>query len=440
MAVTKHSKGFKISCGKVNGKPKVWWFGKDEKAAEEAADEIRTLWHGVSLSGGNEWTDEAYEQAETIRLQAKNPRLKLSLPKKDLHKPKPITTYDAIETFKKEVMESGGRKKSTKLSFCFQLDLLKASIPDIPIHQIGRDEVYECAQHWLRRPNRKGSDQPISIHTIEGELQSARRFLEWLKEKYNFRLSDNVDIKKILSKKGKRLETKQDTLKKISGHDLFTDEELLKLWMQATPRRSIYMLLAMNFGFGSSEIAQLTFDEVDLEKGIVKRIRDKSGVYCEWRYMFPETVQAIKDYLPERNQWEEVRKTTARSKDLDFWLIRPGNPLILCDNGERLSHVSDKNGNCDSIANTWWALCKRAEVRPRGFKYMRKTFAHKIKTLKDGENYVGSGEVAKLYLSHGHTTSDDLMEVYTNQDYDRLGHALRVLRKQLGWLFGDDDE
>ena len=300
MAVTRHDKGFKISCGKVNGKPKTWWFGKDEKKAEQAAEQIRALWNSVVLDGAKEWTPDAYEQADTIREYAKNPRLRLNLPET----PKPLSVYSTLDVFKTEIMDGGGRKQSTKLAFCFQLELLKNSIKDTPIKDIGRDEIHNLAQHWIKRPNKKGTEESISIYTVDLQLGAARRYFDWLKEKYIFRLHDNVDIKKILSKKGKRLETKTERLRKISGHDLFTDEELLKLWMQATPRRSLYMLLAMNFGFGSAEITQLTFAEVDLEKGIVKRIRDNSGVYNEWRYMFPETIQAIKEDPPERKQWE----------------------------------------------------------------------------------------------------------------------------------------
>ena len=58
----------------------------------------------------------------------------------------------------------------------------------------------------------------------------------------------------------------------------FTVDEVKTMYAKATPRMRLYLLLALNGGFTQIDIATLTHNMVDLDKGVISRDRNKTSV------------------------------------------------------------------------------------------------------------------------------------------------------------------
>jgi integrase len=185
--------------------------------------------------------------------------------------------------------------------------------------------------------------------------------------------------------------------------------QLILLNRFATPLDRVFLLLALNCGFGVAEIASLTIEEVCLFQGhsprdqellhyettdrdsFIKRVRPKSGVYGEF-LLFEQTVQGL--------TWALKR----RRKQPDF---HPANPLFLNGRGERFDKPTKQGNRNQQIPNQFARLRKRIrnenqELTNLSFGKLRKTAADLIRRFADGE-------VAGVFLCHGQPVrTDDL--------------------------------
>lgn len=84
------------------------------------------------------------------------------------------------------------------------------------------------------------------------------------------------------------------------GRSTFTRTEVLALISELGIHERAMCLLAINAGFGNSDLAKLQLDHVDLDDGYVKNLRSKTK---EMRFatLWPETVTAIRLSLQFRN-------------------------------------------------------------------------------------------------------------------------------------------
>src|SRR5690606_30636649 len=102
--------------------------------------------------------------------------------------------------------------------------------------------------------------------------------------------------------------------------DTFSLKELRLLMRYASPMERVWILLALDCGFGRAEVSSLLVGEVFLHQAhhpthqemlafkstvddsFIKRVRRKSGVYGE-HILFPLTVQAVEWSLEQRRKF-----------------------------------------------------------------------------------------------------------------------------------------
>jgi integrase len=102
------------------------------------------------------------------------------------------------------------------------------------------------------------------------------------------------------SKKVMRLHRTEQGLK------MFTAEEIRRLLDKAGPSMRAMILLGINCGFGNADCGNLPLSAVDLEGGIIDYPRPKTGI-PRCAVLWPETVQALKDYLARRPAPKDVK-------------------------------------------------------------------------------------------------------------------------------------
>lgn len=83
------------------------------------------------------------------------------------------------------------------------------------------------------------------------------------------------------------------------GKLLFTAEEILRLFDAASVPMRAMILLGINCGFGNTDCGTLPLSAVNLDSGWIDYPRPKTGIDRRCR-LWPETVQAIRDYLAVR--------------------------------------------------------------------------------------------------------------------------------------------
>jgi len=187
----------------------------------------------------------------------------------------------------------------------------------------------------------------------------------------------------------------------------FFDAEQIRLLLKTTNNLPLQamILLAINCGFGTKDIADFTFDALDLEKGWIDDPREKTGLPRR-SPLWPETIKALEiaiDLRPEPKKGQE-----------DFvFLTRQGNNFYLHGAGTLGTSFQNLMRECD----LW--------VKTRGFN----SFRHVFQTL--GEE---SGELTATSYMMGHCPPQrDMSAVYREQIADwRLEKVSNYVHD---WLF-----
>jgi hypothetical protein len=299
--------------------------------------------------------------------------------------------------------------------------LLKEHHDDASLDNFGLPELEGMLTYWRHRPKGK-RDRPIAVDTARDMIKRIRHFVKWLHRSPQFRWRrpddwEDAPVRVSL--------THEEKSRKLSPTQVetYTLDELCTLYEYATPWERTLMLLALNCGFGRGEIESLTTDEVHLRTphshydrsgSWIKRLRFKSTVYAEWS-LWNETVEAVEWLLARRGDTDQ-------------------RALLLTETGRPLSEPTAGNNRNNKIPNAWGKLLGRirkdhGEFRKLSFNKLRKTAGNLVRQFADGET-------AFVFLSHGTPCkADDLLDLYTNKNFNKVFLALDAVRLHLAPMF-----
>lgn len=321
---------------------------------------------------------------------------------------KPTTTlFEALDAWAKTQVEKyttseHGKKQADRVVF------LKRHIKDVPLTLFDMASI-ESVRDKLRNRPETLRGKPASIHYTQSVVKALNAFIEWLAGKYGWRYPDGYRVK------GLRLTRTPAENAKRYRKPRYTPEELVTLYANASPLERVYLLLALNCGFGAGELCTLQveeihFDEKHEEYGVqgsyIKRDRTKSGIYAEWR-LWPETVQALRWYREHKN-----------GKASGPLLLVKGKPIAFTKGGNRSQY----------FANRMKAILRRIakdkpDFRALSFNKLRKTAATLIRK-------VGGANVAKEFIAHGTPADDTLLDLYTDRYFLEVFKAQAKVRKK----------
>ena len=184
------------------------------------------------------------------------------------------------------------------------------------------------------------------------------------------------------------------------------------------PQLRAMSLLAINTGFGNSDIGLLPLSVVDFDRGWIEYPRVKNAIERRAK-LWPETIQAIRDALAVRPKPKDP------ANDGLVFLTHYGNPWV------RLKHADDPADaiRSDAITQTFAKVLKSLGIgvgRRIGFYGLR----HSHRTAADA-----SQDVVACAKIMGHSRSGDMGSNYTHRvDDSRLEAVADVVR---AWLFPD---
>lgn len=204
---------------------------------------------------------------------------------------------------------------------------------------------------------------------------------------------------------------------------LFTAEELRAILDAAPTVVRAMTLLALNCGFGNSDIAELKQSHVDLKRGWVEFPRPKTGIERRCP-LWPETVAALKQAIAERP--EPAAKADAACVFLTLHghrYVREFNKTEEQEDGtELIKSVSQSNEVGVEFGRVLNKLkMKRAGV---GFYGLRHTF----RTISDA-----SKDFPAVRLIMGHVDSSIDATYREHIDDDRLVAVSEHVREWLNW-------
>jgi integrase len=195
------------------------------------------------------------------------------------------------------------------------------------------------------------------------------------------------------------------------GPRMFSPAEIRKMLDAANPTMKTMILLAVNCGFGPSDLARLPLTAIDLKGGWIDYPRPKTAVMrrCAiWR----ETREAIKNYL----------KTRQEPKDKAHQ-----DRLFVTKHGRAFA---DEGGNAGVIGGEFLRLVERLGIHRNGLG---------LYTLRHVFETVGGDFRDQVAVDHimGHV-SPGMGSVYRESISDeRLRAVVDHVRK---WLFGTEEK
>lgn len=184
------------------------------------------------------------------------------------------------------------------------------------------------------------------------------------------------------------------------------------------PALKAMLLLGINCGFTNKDCADLPLWAVDLEKGWIDFPRPKTGVPRRIP-LWPETVQAIQDYLPTRHA-----PKTKEAETLVFTTSR-GRPWIVNDTANPVS-VAFSN------------LLKNAMIHRTGVGFA--TLRHNFQTVGDtcGDPLAVSAIMAHVDSSISANYREQVSGgVLQSIAEERLRRVVNCVHR---WLFGEKDQ
>jgi integrase len=235
---------------------------------------------------------------------------------------------------------------------------------NLSLRDLDKAKLVMFTGHFLKRPKSKISGKPMSPDSVRTLFGDVKRLLDALDGEG---WDGPKKWQRLFTARWTGLLTPAEQRKRARGKDTFTLEELKTLYDLANPRQRMLMLLALNTAMNQKEVSTLMRDDIDLEKGIISRIRHKTravaAVQVQWT-MWPATTALVEQNLAPPNDG--------------------GLAFLTEDNHPLVNDATDT----DSIALTWTRLLKTAErqgkeVRPLPFGTLRKTASTAILNLAD---------------------------------------------------------
>ncbi len=452
--LTFHNGQFRASIGHVkvpNGtrRAKVFMLGKDERVARIKEQNLRSVYDAIVAQvkeRGLKKTEAVWTQ-EALRLAQRETDTDLSFIEEaaitlgsfnalasdgtELVEPEKIqaakssgdpayaspnlSLYAAIKLYSDHLEARVKGKDLSDANYkrqLFSMKQLKAAVQDAALSGVGHDELQKIKLHFQGRPKTKRGGS-MAWQTITTTLSHIRSLFRWLSDTDRWQECKRWE-KALLPKK--TAEDADDELIKLGGQkfDIFTVDELTKLYAVATPRMRCMLLMGLNTSSESQAVSTLknahfkTFDS----QGRICRVRHKKSsrgepIYCEWELWDESWKAAQENFAPV--------DSVANPNSLAF-LGKKGRPLV----------SPTKSGRVDSINLAFADLCEKAGVRRRGFSMIRKTASNMIEELSDAET-------ADMMLGHSHKSI--LRKNYNNVNFEKLHAALRKMREKLQPMF-----
>ncbi len=309
---------------------------------------------------------------------------------------KRATIADAIDEWMKhlELLVSSGQKRQATYQYHSErLTKFKAFANSQPISALP-DVLLRWKQDGLGRISRGENAARTISHELKVVAMFARKHV--LKQhpsaKLVAALEDYVDIKC-----------------PDPEPEFFTKDETKTLYELASGRDKLFILLALNGGYGQTDIAELRHDHIDWDTGIIKRFRHKTKGK-------KKTVQSVKMWQSTQRLLK-VYMTDPSTSELAL-LGMKGNPLV-----ERKIKSDGRAYTNDAIAQSFKRLRKTAGI-DKGFYIFRHTGANEIE-----QHYPDHPHLSLYYLAD----SEQTMKVsYTERNFKLLHEATDWLGKHLG--------
>jgi hypothetical protein len=337
------------------------------------------------------------------------------------------TLFQALDAFAEHIkatcLTANKRLSQTGVLRLRQVKQIKEHARDMPLTAFNLQAIDLLLHCWRCRPLSKRTGRSMAVETVRDVLKRIREFLRWLHRNPAFAWRKPVDLEMVpvrIHLTQAELSARRSPLQVKT----YTVDQLATLYEVATPTVRLWMLLALNAGFGVAEIASLQVGEVFLDEvhphfglsgSFIKRIRPKSRVYGEWK-LWDATVAGLKWY-------KSVRPV---SKETTLFLTGSGKPLAAPTKG---------NNRNLKIQNEWMLLQRKIKEDQPGWPCL--SFNKLRKTGSDLVREVADGEVAGVFLCHSQTVrSDDLAGVCMNRNFPKLFKAQDAVAGLLAPMFG----
>lgn len=206
----------------------------------------------------------------------------------------------------------------------------------------------------------------------------------------------------------------QRLARQAKGPRMFAPAEIRAILGAASvPMRAI-VLLGINCGWGNSDIANVPVDAFDLERGVVDFPRPKTAIERR-ATLWPETIEAIREYLRER-----PRPAEASDKDI----------LFITKYGRRWTRMNSSGAWVDGVAQEFGKLTRALEINRPGATFY--TLRHCFESIA-GE----TRDQPAVDRIMGHE-ADNMATRYREWRRDRReDERLRVVTDHVrAWLFG----
>jgi len=314
---------------------------------------------------------------------------------------------------------------------CGQLKTIKEHQPDMPLADFGLEVIDGLIAHWRGLPQvkvaRTGRTQRCSSETAKNHIKRVREFVRWLHKAKDWAWRKPEDYEVLPARVADDYDRDDETLNSEQVKT-YSIDELAKLWEYGSPLERLYMVLALNCGFGAAEVATLKVKQVHLDinhpfykfdGSFIGRKRKKTRVYSEW-LLWPVTAAALRWY-------QSVRPPSA------------SKGLILSKQGRPLAEPTKGGNRNQAIPNAWGRVTARIRKDVAGFRHL--SFNKLRKTASNAIRDLGGGEIAGVFGGRGKPVkSDDQSERYANRPFPAVFAAIRTWGDQLAAVFGTVSE
>lgn len=218
----------------------------------------------------------------------------------------------------------------------------------------------------------------------------------------------------------RRIEVRRHEKKMRDTHGarIFTADDVAKLVKAANVNFRAMILLALNGGLGSTDLADMPLTVLKLDAGFLDYARRKTGVDRRIP-LWPETVEALRAVMADRAKLLETLKVRGRTIDPKatglVFVTMFGRPYLVRRGGKK----------SNQIVTVFNELCARTDLKRhfRGLYSLRRTF----RTVADE---LGDARAADKIM--GHSGSRDMGGVYVvHLDDARLSKLTEHVRSRL---------
>jgi hypothetical protein len=354
--------------------------------------------------------------------------------------------HQAIEDYKifvqRDLVDADGETTEWAKTKVRQIDFVKRSSLELDLAQLGEKSVVSIMETLRSRPiTQKGKHCSESF--ARSCLKELKKFLQWLDGSEYFFWTWPARFEYIVGRISKNPGNEDEFLEHPRRLvKMNSISELKTLYEFARPIQRLHLLLGLNCSFINAEQSALRHNEIYfgqqhpecLALGLpeeklgdwISTFRSKSGVFGTWS-LWPETVEAIRWWLVERNRIKTSICNELKISSEDFERGIAKGRLLITQNG---IPFSEKNRRTGKIANSWDSLVSRVVKNNEGFnrlsiKFLRKTGSTFIRAI-------AGGEVSSIYLAHGSPYKDDrTLDVYANCPYGKLFESLGEFHSKL---------